>query len=60
MQQGKLRHIAISVPDVEKAAAFYESAFGLRRENESSIAIRLSDGTVNLTLLNFPTDAAPN
>ena len=35
MQQGKLRHIAISVPDVEKAAAFYESAFGLKRENES-------------------------
>ncbi len=57
MQQGKLRHIAISVPDLEKAAAFYETAFGLRRENESDIAIRLSDGTVNLTLLNFPTDA---
>ena len=56
MTQGKLRHIAISVPDLEKAAAFYEKAFGLNRENQSSIAIRLSDGTVNLTLLNFPTD----
>ena len=57
MTQGKLRHIAISVPDLEKAATFYEQAFGLNRENESPIAIRLSDGTVNLTLLNFPTDA---
>ena len=57
MTQGKLRHIALSVPDLEKAATFYEQAFGLNRENESSIAIRLSDGTVNLTLLNFPTDA---
>ena len=57
MTQGKLRHIAISVPDLEKAATFYQQAFGLNRENESSIAIRLSDGTVNLTLLNFPTDA---
>ncbi len=57
MKQGKLRHIAISVPDLNKAAAFYEEAFGLQRENESDIAIRLSDGTVNLTLLNFPTDA---
>ncbi len=57
MTQGKLRHIAISVPDLAKAAAFYENAFGLKRESESEIAIRLSDGTVNLTLLNFPTDA---
>lgn len=57
MAQGKLRHIAISVPDLAKAATFYEAAFGLQRESESKIAIRLSDGTVNLTLLNFPTDA---
>ena len=57
MTQGKLRHIAISVPDLARAAAFYEEAFGLKRESESEIAIRLSDGTVNLTLLNFPTDA---
>jgi methylmalonyl-CoA/ethylmalonyl-CoA epimerase len=56
MEQGKLRHIAISVPDVEEAAAFYEAAFGLKRETESPISIRLSDGTVNLTLLDFPTD----
>lgn len=57
MKQGKLRHIAISVPDLKKAAAFYETAFGLERQSESDIAIRLSDGTVNLTLLDFPTDA---
>ena len=25
----KLRHIAIQVPDLEKAAAFYEGVFGL-------------------------------
>ena len=57
MQQGKLRHIAISVPDLKKAAAFYEDAFGLERVTESDLSIRLSDGLVNLTLLNFPTDA---
>ena len=27
----KLRHIAITVPDPEKAAQFYEKAFGLKR-----------------------------
>jgi len=45
MKQGKLLHIAISVPDVEKAAAFYEAAFGLERVTESKLSIRLSDGT---------------
>ena len=29
----------------------------MERVSQSAIAIRLSDGTVNLTLLDFPTDA---
>ncbi len=52
----KLRHIAISVPDKETAAAFYETAFGMTRMSQSEVAVRLSDGTVNLTLLQFRTD----
>jgi catechol 2,3-dioxygenase-like lactoylglutathione lyase family enzyme len=55
---GKIRHIAIQVPDLEKAAAFYEGVFDLKRvaEVEAPIgnAISLSDGVVNLTLLHFP------
>ncbi len=47
----KLRHIAIAVPDLEKAAAFYENAFGLERVRQTRTRINLSDGTVNLTLL---------
>ena len=54
----KLRHIAIQVPDLQKAAKFYEDVFDLKRvaEVEAPIgnAISLSDGTVNLTLLHFP------
>jgi catechol 2,3-dioxygenase-like lactoylglutathione lyase family enzyme len=54
----KLRHIAMQVPDLETAAAFYEKTFDLARvaEAESPIgnAIMLSDGVMNLTLLNFP------
>jgi catechol 2,3-dioxygenase-like lactoylglutathione lyase family enzyme len=54
----KLRHIAIQVPDLEKAAAFYEGVFELKRVNkvDSPIgnAIALSDGIMNLTLLHFP------
>ncbi len=55
---GKLRHIAMQVPDLEKAAAFYEDVFDLDRvaEAESPIgnAVMLSDGVMNLTLLHFP------
>jgi len=55
---GKLRHIAIQVPDLEKAAAFYEGVFGLKRLKKVNApigdAISLSDGVVNLTLLHFP------
>src|SRR5277367_3913615 len=51
---GKIRHIAIQVPDLEKAAAFYEGVFELTRVNkvDSPIgnAISLSDGVMNLTL----------
>ncbi len=52
----KLRHIAISVPDLEEAARFYESAFGMERLRENDIAINISDGVINVTLLRFPTD----
>ena len=39
----KLRHIAITVPDLEKAAAFYEATFGMTRSMESPIAVLLTD-----------------
>ena len=57
MTKGKLRHIAISVPDKEKAAKFYEETFGFERVSESRVATRLSDGVMNMTLLQFETDA---
>src|SRR5512132_230356 len=54
----KLRHIPIQVPDLENAAAFSEQVFELKRVNkvEAPIgnAISLSDGVMNLTLLQFP------
>jgi methylmalonyl-CoA/ethylmalonyl-CoA epimerase len=58
----KLRHIAISVPDPEKAAQFYERVFGMRRvgETDSPLAtgVYLSDGVVNMALLRYKTDEA--
>ncbi len=55
MAKGKLRHIAISVPDKEKAAKFYEETFGFERVSQSRVATRLSDGVMNITLLQFGT-----
>ena len=55
MPKAQLRHIAISVPDKDAAAKFYEETFGLERVSESRVATRLSDGVMNLTLLQFQT-----
>lgn len=56
MTKGKLRHLAISVPDKEKAAKFYEETFGFERISQSRVATRLSDGVMNITLLQFETE----
>ena len=51
--KAKLRHIAFSVADVEKAHKFFEEAFGLETVGKSAQgAVYLSDGTINIALLN--------
>jgi methylmalonyl-CoA/ethylmalonyl-CoA epimerase len=57
MAKGKLRHVAISVPDKEKATKFYEETFGFERVSQSRVATRLSHGVMNITLLQFETEA---
>jgi predicted enzyme related to lactoylglutathione lyase len=53
----RLRHFAVCVRDLEKSANFYEQVFGLKRVGEEVIeigsAIYMSDGVINLALLNF-------
>ena len=48
---GKLRHIAIAVPNTDETAKFYEQAFGMKRVRESVSAIMLSDGVFSLAIL---------
>lgn len=55
---GKLRHLAITVPDVEKAAAFYQEIFGMTRVRGSVRGVHLTDGVMNLALLKFQSDEA--
>ncbi len=58
----RIQHIALSVPDPEKAAQFYETTFGLKRvgETHSPLAdgVYLTDGVVNLAFLKYRTSEA--
>ena len=47
----RLRHIAIIVPDPEKAAKFFEHAFGMTRAGTARRGIYMSDGVMNVALL---------
>ena len=53
----RLRHFAVCVNDLDKAAKFYETVFDLKRIAREDLdigsAIYMSDGVINLALLNF-------
>ena len=55
----KLRHIALSVEDPEAAAQFFEQAFGMRRAGNAMRGIYMTDGTMNVALLNFKDETVP-
>jgi methylmalonyl-CoA/ethylmalonyl-CoA epimerase len=56
LMTARLRHIALSVPDPDKAAAFFEQAFGMKRVGKAGIGCYVSDGTVNVALLKYDGD----
>ncbi|NYT67156.1 VOC family protein [Pusillimonas noertemannii] len=51
----KLRHIALSVQNLEAASRFYQEVFGLEKVGEETLesgsGVYLTDGVVNLALL---------
>ena len=53
----RLRHFAVCVKDLDKAAEFYANVFDLKRIGREDLdigsAIYMSDGVINLALLNF-------
>src|SRR5690348_18312757 len=59
----KIKHIALSTQDVDKTAAFYVNVFGMKEiariDSPNARGYYLSDGDLNLALLNFKKDAAP-
>jgi catechol 2,3-dioxygenase-like lactoylglutathione lyase family enzyme len=56
----KLRHIALSVPDPEKAADFYCEAFDMERVGKTDSPLAkgcyVSDGVITVALLKYKTD----
>lgn len=52
----KLRHIALTVPDLKREAEFYEKVFGFTKLREGENAIALTDGVMNVTLLRYSPD----
>jgi methylmalonyl-CoA/ethylmalonyl-CoA epimerase len=47
----RLRHIALIVPDPDKAAKFFEEAFGMTRAGNARRGVYMSDGVMNVALL---------
>ena len=47
----KIKHIAIRTPNPEKTAAFYKEVFGLEEVGRARAGYYLSDGYINLAIL---------
>ena len=58
----KLKHIALSTQDVDKTARFYIDVFGMKEvgkiDDPGTRGYFLSDGDINLAILNFKNDTA--
>ena len=55
----KMRHIAISVRDPEASARFFEQAFGMTRAGNAMRGVYVTDGVINIALLNFGDEPVP-
>ena len=57
----QIKHIAIATQDAEKTAKFYTEVFGLREiaklDSENAKGYFLSDGNINMAILDFQNDA---
>ncbi len=57
----KIKHIALSTQDVDKTAKFYIDVFGMKEiariDSPGARGYYLSDGDLNLAILNFKSDA---
>jgi lactoylglutathione lyase len=50
----RLRHIALSVANAAESAKFFRDSFGFEQVGEYPNKVYLTDGTMNLALIQFP------
>jgi lactoylglutathione lyase len=55
----KMRHIAIIVKNADETATFFENAFGMHRAGTARRGLYVSDGTINIALLEQERDDEP-
>jgi catechol 2,3-dioxygenase-like lactoylglutathione lyase family enzyme len=55
----KIKHIAIRTRNVEETARFYKEVFGLNQTGLGRSGVYLSDGDINLAILNVKEGATP-
>ena len=51
--KARLRHIAISVENVAAAQKFFEDAFGMTKAGDAGRGVFMTDGTINVALLDY-------
>ena len=59
-QKYKLRHIALSVRDVARTQKFLEDAFGMTKAGDAQNGIYMTDGTINVALLDYKGGKIPD
>lgn len=53
----QIRHIALTTKDPVKVAEFYKEAFGMQELRRGDSGVFLTDGYINLAILNWKTEA---
>lgn len=59
----KIYHIAVKVPDVNKAKAFYKEVFGFEELKQSKVrdhtSCHLTDGVIDLAIIEYDSEDSP-
>ena len=58
--KARLRHIAISVADVAATQKFFEDAFGMTKAGDAGRGVYMTDGTINVALLDYKGGKIPD
>ena len=58
--KARLRHIAISVAGVATEQKFFEDAFGMTKAGDAGRCVFMTDGTINVALLDYTGGKIPD